>query len=240
MIRVSLQLTRVPRWQVLLHRLGYLTTALIALQLCYVAFHLVKAETRDFRRDVAQIAESRTFAGPLSPVEGDEWIRPHLIEHLGELKGLSELRPAGLRFVALPSFGRAEYALWLSLGDGDAQANGELRVIIRGEDNQTEVKFETLDISATRAEAAALFNEIDALTRNYAGQSDGVCVDGTAIGYERIAGQAIWSGGGNCQRLYVKVRSLVLNFVRSNVKSPLLPTEDDWHHMADINIDMIS
>jgi hypothetical protein len=227
--------TSEPRWHKWLRRIGYVTTAFVSLQLCFILYLITKEAIEEYRQDQRQIASTRTTAGPLRQNPNDQWVRPLLIERLSALAPLQGLGENGIRFVANPSFGYADYGLTLRVTPNATVAQGTLLIFVRGDAEGALRTVRTIEFTAPHAEAVQLLRQIDRLTEHYEGNSEFICLDGTNVAFERTRDGSIWSGEGNCEPTYDQLGGNILSFVRRHVQSSILPTEDDWHRMMPIN-----
>lgn len=213
------------RWLRWLHRVGYLTTALILVQLIFVAVVAGRGWLRDREMRASLVEESRTHETPLLPT-GDRYVRGGAIERLGKMTPLADLHGDGFRFVAMPSFGTTEYGVVLSLPLPDADhATGVLTTFAKS--GKGLVQHRTFNIPAD--EYRKLTSQIDNLTDGWPGNGDDLCLDGTPAAFERVRGTRITSGVGNCSKHYEQLKALVLAPVRRFAPGNDLPTENDWH-----------
>lgn len=214
-----------PRWLRWVHRIGYFTTVLIAIQLCIVAVVLGREWLRHYEWRKQEIEESRTHETPLLPTS-DQWVRGTAINRLGKMTPLADLHGDGLRFVAMPSFGSMEYGVVLSMPRSDSEsATGAITTFDKAEHGA--VRHRTFDMPA--AEYRKLTSQIDDLTDSWPGNVDVRCLDGTPAGFERVRAIRITSGIGNCGEHYERLKTLMLAVVRKYAPGKDLPTEDSWH-----------
>ena len=119
-----------PRYTNLLHRIGYLTTAIVALQVFALMFLVVSSFSKQVSEDRRQIDKTKTNFGPLRPND-DEFVRPELIKLLDHSQTLEALGPNGLRFAIMPSTGFASYTLTIAVQAGGQQARvSSLRLLV--------------------------------------------------------------------------------------------------------------
>lgn len=213
------------RWLRWVHRIGYVTTALIAAQLLLIAFLGTREWLENRERRAAQIEESRTYEGPLRAADGDI-VQESAAYLLRQLPPLEALHGDGLRFVAMPSFNEAHFAVAISLPKPDAiEAEG---IVARF--NQYS-RYAPLGQRQFRMPAAAyrsLTSKLDTLTDGWPGEETG-CVDGTPIAFERVRGARVTSGIGNCVLHYEQLGQLMWNYLHRFAPADDLPSEGDWH-----------
>lgn len=217
-----------PNWLKWIHRAGYITTPIVIALLVWVLSVLIPEYMRMREGDADAIAASRTTTGPLL-ANGDPHVRGGLLSILDQLPPLAEVGPNGLRFVALPSFGYAEYGLKLRQDSQQGAILGTLYIFGREVEGEAESSVNRVDFEVDAASARSFLEQFDAKIDGYAGDSEYMCLDGSPMGFERVNNGRIWSGEGNCEPHYDELRTMVLELVRRHVRSSMLPTEDDWH-----------
>lgn len=215
---------KTSRWLIWLHRLGYLTTAIVIIELAFIGYVGGREWLRHREWTAKLIERSRTHETRLQ--EDDEpYVRGSAVELLATLPPLETLHGDGLRFVAMPSFGISDYALAVSLSSGAAYATGVLLVIDKTNERRTAA---TRQFRIPSAAYQRLVADLDSLTDGWPGDSN-QCLDGSPAAFERVRGARITSGIGNCGPHYARVKLLVLNAIRRFAPGADLPTEDDWH-----------
>jgi hypothetical protein len=212
------------RWVIWLHRIGYLTTVVVIVELGVIAV-AVGGEWLRHRQISAMLVErSRTHEAPIRE-DGEPHVRGAAVELLARLPPLRALHGDGLRFVAMPSFGTSDYALALSLPPKATAADGVLLVIDKTSESRP---VAARRFTAPAADYRKLVIDLDRLADGWPGDVD-LCGDGAPAAFERVRGARITSGIGNCSPHYDKVKLLVLTAIRRLAPGPDLPTEDDWH-----------
>lgn len=208
-----------------LHRIGYVTTALIVAQLLAIAFYGTRAWLEKRKADAEQIEATRTHEGPLQSM-GDRWVRGSAIHLLGKLPPLRQLHGDGIRFVAMPSFNRSHFAVAISLPKSAAdEAQG---VLMRFDQENDYAPFGERQFRIPSSVYRSLVARTDKLTDGWQGYSD-YCLDGTPIAFERIRGPRITSGIGNCHQHYEQLGSLMWSHLRKFAPGDDLPDSGDWH-----------
>lgn len=215
---------KTSRWLTWLHRLGYLTTVIVIIELGSIGYVLGREWLEHRALTAALVEESRTHEAPLRE-DGDPYVRGSAVKLLAMLPPLRALHGNGLRFVAMPSFGTSDYAVAVSLPSGAAYATGVLIVIDKTTESRT---ASTRQFRIPSAAYQRLVANLDRLTDNWPGDDD-QCCDGAPAGFERVRGARVTPGIGNCSQHYDRVKLLVLNAIRRFAPGPDLPTEDDWH-----------
>ncbi|MES2253722.1 MAG: hypothetical protein V4559_01630 [Pseudomonadota bacterium] len=217
-----------PRFLKWLHRIGYICTALVAVELAVVTYFDVWATLERHKAIAMQMEDTRTREGPLT---GGNLVRADALALLKPLPPLTALGRDGLRFVSMPQLSRFYYALSLASSSGDAE--GVLIVTERLESGKTNPTAQHFTMS--RAAYTALMADLDRQTDGFAGIDSGnFCMDGTAIAFERIRGRHITSGIGNggCfphyRAISDKVRAAILHIVTPSgppIRGGWYPTE---------------
>lgn len=213
------------KWLRWLHRIGYLTTALIGAELLAIGFFATRGWLQEREMSAARIEESRTQEGPLR-ANGDRFVRGSAVYLFGQLPPVSTLRGDGLRFVAMPSFNRTHFAIAISLPRPDAtQAQGVLERFDQQNSYSPLGRRQQFQMPAPAYHS--LVTKMDRLTDGWSGEANW-CLDGTPTAFERVRGQRVTSGIGNCERHYEQVAALVWNYMRRYAPSDDLPTRADW------------
>jgi len=215
---------KTSRWLIWLHWLGYLTTAIVIVELGIIGYVVGREWLRHREWNAKLVERSRTHETPLRE-DGEPYVRGSAVELLAMLPPLRALHGNGLRFVAMPSFGTSDYALAASLPSGASYATGVLIAIDKTNESRT---ASTRQFRIPSAAYQRMMADLDRLTDGWPGEDDS-CLDGAPAGFERVRGARITSGIGNCDPHYARVKLLVLNAIRRFAPGPDLPTEDDWH-----------
>ncbi len=213
------------RWLIWLHRVGYVTTAIVILQIGILGSVIGWEWWTRRAWNAAVVEDTRTHAEPIEE-KTDSYRRQHAVRLLEKLPALSHLDGDGMRFVAMPSFGTSEYALAVSHSPKASVANGILIVT----DKSAERKADRVRrFQMPLRDYQAFVGRLDRLTDDWPGDMDDPCVDGSPTAFERIRIRRVTSGIGNCAPHYAELRLMVLREVRRFAPGPDLPTEDDWH-----------
>jgi hypothetical protein len=213
-----------PRWLRVLHRVGYVTTALVLLEILFVAFLATRGWLHERQIRSAQIEDSRTHEGPLRAAD-DDIVRAGATYLFAQLPPLAALHGDGLRFLAMPSFNRSHFAVVIYLPKPDAK---EAEGVLSRFDSQNNYaplgkrRFR-LPVSTYRS----LATKMDKLTDDWPGDS-GFCLDGTPTAFERVRGRRVTSGIGNCDQHYEQVGSLMWNYLQQFAPGEDVPSRGDW------------
>lgn len=216
------------RWLKWLHRVGYATTVIVALQITFIAA-LIGYQWYDHRqRMLAYIEQTRTFEGPLSSVDGD-LLREMAARRLNEMTAISAMHGEGLRFVALPSLSTTEYGVVIYLRESaDAEAAGVLTTF----SSQQPEKLLHRAFKMPADDYRRLMSRVDMLTDGWPGSAEGWgWLDGSAIGFERVRGKRITSGIGSNSDHYRKLGDVMLAAIRRFAPGDDLPNEENWHRV---------
>jgi hypothetical protein len=216
------------RWLRWVHRVGYVTTLLIAAELLAIAFFGTRRwlENREMR--AARIEYSRTHEGPLR-ADDNGMVHRSATYLLGQLPPLVALHGDGLRFVAMPSFNKAHFAIAISLPKPNASEAGG--IVARFDQYN---RYAPLGQRRFRLPASAyrsLTAKLDALTDGWPGKANW-CADGTPTAFERVRGTRVTSGIGNCELHYEHVEQLMWNYMQRFAPGDDLPTGGGWHSEA--------
>lgn len=212
------------RW---IHRIGYLTTAIVALQCSALgALWIYSLVTRNDAPIYSGTNEHELRA------EGDRWVRGSAIRSLSFVPGAKALSGDGIRLAVMPSFSDW-YAVAISARPGAKRATG---VIVRlQQPSYRPDSPDTPPIEIARAafpipledyrEFASWFEQhVD----GFGGGGD-LCLDGAPVAFERINGDRTLSGVGNCEAHYDEIRMRSLAFLKRYVPVETLPADADWH-----------
>ncbi len=199
--------TRKLKW---VHRIGYVCTVLVVLELIGLAGLATAGWLRQRQWDARLMEESQTHDGPIR----ERKYGISAFETLAPLPSLASLESDGLRFAAMPGLGWYWYAL--SLGGKGDEVQGTLIITQRAsKNNQDFASPTTKHFTMPRAEYAHFMANIDMLTHAYRGDR-GVCLDGIGVAFERARGARVISGEGNggCSDYYRAIQTAVLPVVR--------------------------
>lgn len=218
--------TLVPRWRRWLHRIGYLTTVLIALELLFAGFLQSRELLRRREISVALVEDSRTHETPLqlsshhNGSDGAIWL-------LNRLPPLRSLNSNGFRFAVMPTFGEYNYAIALTLSPNGQTAEGSLNAF----DVETSRLVSHRRIAMPSGDYRALVSSLDTMTDAWPGD-DTECLDGSVMAFGRVRAHRVTSGIGNCSAHYERIKLLTLNYMRKFAPGPDLPPENDWHRVT--------
>lgn len=219
-----------PRFWKWLHRIGYVCTALVAIELIALAFGLAAMWLGRLHEKAALRADLSTRNGLLV---GSDIVRADAIREFAPLPSPSKLVPDGFRFTAMPQLSRYWYAL--SLKDGADRASGMLIVTERRQDG-TNATFSTLQFTLPHSEYTQLMAAIDQLVEGFdGGNPPGHCMDGTEIAFERFRGRHVYSGIGNagCYSHYRKLGEEIRSMLSRHFMLPGPPLMRDWYPVPD-------
>lgn len=206
-----------------LHRVGYVTTTLVAVQILLIVGVICWEQWETVRRFQLLREWSKTQEGPLK--HDDRLPVDDLSAYLKRLPPTAGMNGDGFRFVVAPSFSQSDYAFSLSLKRGASQADGHLYTFASRTHALT---------GPSRAFAVPAWDyrryadAMDRLTDGWPGADEG-CTDGAPVAFERIRGARVTSGRGNCSSHYDRIKRLNLALIRRFAPSSDLPTEKDWY-----------
>lgn len=220
-------------WVRYLHRLGYVTTAVVAVQLAvlgYMTWHNWHSE--QVRRQIGQQA-SLMRDGPIQRWLSDSyrfgsqdaWIM------VGLLPPAAEMGPDGFRFLALPSLSDVKVAVAMTRTEDGARGTLVLRNIPRHANictcDDPLVLDQKIEIRMSAQEYQRLMAAIDGLARRWNGD-DGAYLDGTAIIWERTQGGGLATGIGNSPLFYGEISQRLHEVMRPHVPD-LARFDDGWN-----------
>lgn len=211
------------RW-LWLHRVGYLTTAIVAVELAFIGYLAGAEWLHRYRVETRAIEVSRTHAGPLR-TDGTEYARGRAIDFLRPLPSLQSMPGDGLRFVAIPSFGSIDYGVIISRGKTGRE---KVNAVLIGVGDDPSGSFER-HFTIPQAEYDRFAVQFDALVDGWPGDIyDAGCLDGTITAFERKRGGKVSSGIGNCSPHYQEIRRLMRDIVSRFAPGKDVPTTDAW------------
>ncbi|RIA45611.1 hypothetical protein DFR49_0132 [Hephaestia caeni] len=205
------------RWLKYVHWFGYLTSAVVILQLLFLGY----IGAAEWMKREARRAETSMQKGPVTERLSNLYGGTTQIALLNQLPPLTAIAPDGLRFVAIPSFGDTYFAVSLRR----TSAGGEGMVAMRPRSDSDQYKSFKINLSSTRY--TKLTSELDALASSWNGES-GWWTDGTAVAFERVKDGDVTSGHGNSPLFYDKIGILIFNAIRPSTPQ-LARFNSDWH-----------
>lgn len=204
-----------PNW---LHRIGYVCTAIVAVQLVVIAAELVTALFEQSIRDAKFREETRTHSRPLGATGP-------ITLHLPKPK---QLGADGARMFAEPSFYDAEYAVAIWGKDSNGGPKGVLVIRHRDADGVPLNRFSKSEFRIPRADYVAATARIDELADGYDGTAQ-ICLDGTAFSFELKRAGKVMSGGGNtCFDHYHKVSAVFLDLAQRFGPPAVRDLDPNW------------
>jgi hypothetical protein len=206
-----------------LHRVGYVTTTLVAIQILFIIGAICWDEWDEARRTRSWWEWSKTQEGPLK--RDTRLPNDDLLDYLRQLLPIASLHGDGFHFVVTPSFSQSDYAFTLSLRQGAKSAKGSLYVL---GSRTPEAVVQPRAFTVPAWDYRRYADVMDRLTDGWPGADEG-CTDGAPVAFERIRGERVTSGRGNCSPHYGRIKRLNLALIRRFAPGPDLPTERDWY-----------
>lgn len=204
------------RW---LHRIGYLCTLLIAVEIIWAGTLIGSAWWHDRERRADNRAHSRVHRGNLltDPTAVDP--SSGAISRLGVLAPVTALGPDSVRFGVDPAL--SDYAYALALRRRGAMAEGLVVVFERRADS-TEDRM-IYRFQAPVSEFNQVMAQFDTVTDGYPG-GDRLCTDGVQYAFERRRGALTTSGTSvsSCDRTYERAADILIDFSRRFAPLPKL------------------
>ncbi len=216
-------MSRKLKW---LHRVGYVATALVAIELIGIGALALHIWWQDRERVARWVELTRTHEGPL---RSDVRYHPDELDLIETLPPLSSLGSDGLRFAAMPSLRGPSYAYALIIPTTGARATGVINIFPRYLEQGPSSPRTTIKFTMPTASAKKLLAKVEASTRGWAGE-DTACLDGTGVAFELVAKGETTSGAGNaaCSEHYGALSLLVLRPVQSIIPEALRPGGRSW------------
>ncbi|QHD67846.1 hypothetical protein GS397_12925 [Sphingobium yanoikuyae] len=207
-----------------LHRIGYITTAIVAAQLVGIGIIGLRLWNEDRQRLAYALDKSRTHKGPLSAQKLR--FRPDAIDVLAMLPALQR---NGLRMVARPALRDSWIALSLSTSS-NGNAQGHLKIFAQPDGQENNLPAQrSLDFSISNTEAISLLSDISIMTNDWDGERL-ACLDGTGFAFELSLDGEVTSGQGNsaCSDNYGAVSQRVQKSINRFIPKELRPTGGNW------------
>lgn len=220
------------RWRTYLHRIGYVTTAIVTAQFLFIAYMVVPEWWEQQRMDAAQRENTRTHVGTLAGHREDSaWERT--ISLFAELPKSTKTARDSFRIVVAPSLSSHWYALAMAPA---GNVKGKIVVdFVTVTDNVCDIRTAATTIHRTftlpEPDYRAFASWFDATTDGYAGSSVGV-LDGTRVTFERRKAGRITSGSGNAPDHYGAIAARLLALLKPHLTGPDIPTRGSWHISA--------
>jgi hypothetical protein len=215
------------RWLKILHRIGYVTTALVAAQLLFLAYMIVPEWWTDLQRDRAQRERTQTHVGRLAQHIDDDGPGETLLL-LGALPRNAGVGRDALRIIIKPSLQDRAYVLALDAGPGPTgRATAEMATIRWDECGGQQVRRA---FTLAPSEYRNFIKWFDQKTENYTGSAEGV-LDGTSVAFERRKNGEITSGAGNIPSHYGQLAARLLTLLKPHVSGADIPTDSSWHDL---------
>lgn len=171
------------------------------------------------RHRAAEVRRSDT-AFQEGPLRNPAWLLPDF----ARLPAVATLGSNGLRFVARPELQNVSYAAAFQSSNSNALVHVALDVVRARPEAETHFVC-TLKPASYRAMTIA----IDERTQDFGGSAN-YGTDGTSLGFERIRGRRLFSGGGNFIEPYRGLGEIVLYRLREACPdAPLPEVGTDWY-----------
>lgn len=216
----SMAITR--KW---LHRIGYVTTVVVALQLIVIGCFAAREWPEARRRHRYALELTRTHSGGLRP--DTVRFRPDELDLLGTLPGSG---PANeFRFVAMPSLRGSSFAYSLAQRSATEPASGILNIFPRKLETDRFEETQTVRFTLPAASARIFLDRVASLTTDWKGEDSG-CLDGTGVAFELKINGNVTSGRGNaaCSEHYGELSLQALKPVARLIPTELRPAGKSW------------
>lgn len=217
-----------PAWLRWVHRIGYVSTALV---FCFGLF---------FAFAIFHTWSSPLISGRAASFEGGldeawrEWSDHGGSAVLAALPGRDAMHGSGLRLVIMPSFSD-----WFGLAvhadpgaGGTAVLSHQQKPPWNPDDPLPPVEIERHAFALSAREHADFLEWFDEWAGRNSGEQYWPCLDGTAVAFERIEGAQVLAGRGNCERHYDELRQHTLALVKRHLPEVVRSLSADWHDDA--------
>ena len=214
------------RW---LHRIGYVTTALVTAFGLFFGYLWLGFSAPDWPGETAE--------RPLDEV-WEEWGDYGASAVLDSLPKREAMAGSGLRLVIMPSFSD-----WFGLAiyrTSDGRAAGVLSRQQQGQWNPSDpdkpippVEIRRIAFVIPSAEYYHFLGWFDDWLKEHRDEDRVPCLDGAPIAFERLNGGAVVSGMGNCEEHFTLLGQRALALVKRQVPSAKLPADPGWHEWKD-------
>ncbi|RZF59059.1 hypothetical protein EWE75_23825 [Sphingomonas populi] len=209
---------RVLRW---LHRIGYLTTIVVALEACAIGYFAHK----NWQLRQNAIESTRTHTGPMTAASAG-YVAKDVDRLLITLPPLQRLPDGSLRLAVMPSFGRE----WFAIALAPRSIGTVATLIVAHRNTATPSGIDgwgtPQHFTVPRDVYSRMISDIDQLVERWPGEAN-LWTDGTPLAFERKKQGRVFSGFGNSPSHYGKVAALIRN--RLAPYSPALAVlDEDW------------
>ncbi len=213
------------RWLRYLHLLGYITTAIVAAQLLFIAYVVGAQWWRQHQMNAVQRENTRTHVRALAEQPPDR-VSAWIAGLLETLPPDSTSAPESLRIAILPSLSTRSYALSMT-----PAADGHVSIdFVTATQNpcdvRTPLRIDRQTFTLAESDYRPFINWFDATTDTYAG-SEERWLDGTSLAFERRKATRTTSGAGNIPSHYGKLAARLLTLLRPHLHG--LPEDANWH-----------
>lgn len=218
-----------PRWLRYVHRVGYATTALVALQMLFVAATIGSEWWGQRQIDATQRAQTRTHVGALV-LDPRNMLTAGRSALLDLLPDEAERADESFRIAIDPSRSVYRYALAI-IPSANRDGPAAVDFISAADDAcdlDTPPTITRRSFSIATADYRAFAKWFDETTDNYRGSTLAV-LDGTDFAFERRRGEQTTSGAGNIPDHHGKLAARLLTLLKPHLSGADIPTDESWH-----------
>ncbi len=210
------------RW---LHRLGYLTTTIVILQLMAGSIVLLVSWSNERQRAALTRERTRTHVG--MPPQAMRDLQPWDGERLA---GLPPMGSDSLRFFAYPALRDPSFAIALDVPSNGRRAIG--RIVIfpdEARDETANIAPRIIDFTLSRDGGNRLLRDAAARTDGWAGDTT-ACLDGTSVAFRlSVQGSRSWGkGNAACSDHYRALDELILHRLGPAIPADVRPADGKW------------
>lgn len=216
------------RWLRLLHLVGYVTTALVAAQLIFLAYMVVPEWWGDRQRDAAQRENTRTHVGALAerrPGQVSDWMTGLLAALPKDGANASD----SIRIAIAPSSSARSYAVALTpTGTRDGPIDVDYVTVTEDLcDVQIPLKIESRTFVISQSDYRPFVKWFDATTGAYRGSDEG-WLDGLVVAFERKKADKVMSGVGNIPGHHGLLAARLHALLKPHLIGPAIPIDESW------------
>lgn len=203
-----------------IHRIGYVTTPVVAIILLSLLVVTGVSLQHDLKSRQQSLDQPRALTFDEDYEELSRWL-------LAQLPALSVIRPDGIRMLVQPSLTGRSYAVMLTRPDDRADARGTLIATTAFADTSASTtNQQRVDFVIPAVEYAQTMAALDNETASFKGTPDRI-LDGVSVSFERVRGNTVLSGSGN-DAYRNRLAALIYQLLRRHVAAPPLPDLADW------------
>lgn len=209
----------------ILHGIGYVTTAIVAMQLLFIAYLIVPEWWNDLQSRAARRDSTRTHVGTLAQQASGNLPEETslLFAALPEKSGVGR---DAFRIIVSPLLQSRAYVIAIEAGSGDDRKAKVDMVSVRwGKCGHAEVHR---SFTLPERDYSLFAKWFDATTEDYRG-SDEIWLDGTSFTFERRKDGRTTSGSGNIPSHHGQLSARLLALLKPHIAGLDIPSNPGWY-----------